>query len=128
MKNKEKIDLFYKLKSELYEDAYSILKEINEIEPISGFEHLSVSGINETTVQFSGVDTWRYGGYEEFNYEFTIDYLLDEDVKNNYLNKLKNEKEMREKKKAEMLIKLEKEKEEKEKNHYLNLKQKFEKI
>jgi hypothetical protein len=118
---------YNEMSNNLYEYARSILNEINEIEEINGFSYLSIDKIGTYIVEFKGTATWRYGGREDYYFEFPSEILYCPNKKEKFINDLKKEVEENKKIEDERLRKLMIKKEEKDRLTYLALKERFEK-
>lgn len=80
----------YLFKIECY--SKQILNEINEIDPIDGFEFLKFKSCDDEDVTFEGEE--YYMGYpQEYIYYIPVDTLYDEKRKEDFLSKIRKEKE-----------------------------------
>lgn len=88
--------------------ADEVLKKINDISPVCGFSFLSFSRIEDDSVYFWGDDSWKYGGYEEYEFDIPVELIFDKNALDEYIEtislKVKRKKEQdneRERKRVE---------------------------
>jgi len=93
---------FLIVQEKIHQKAEEILKEINEIKKIEGYSYLHVKNIDSSEIEFYG-EEYYCGSYD--SYEFSIpSYLIyDNDGKEKYLEKLRNEESEKLRKKEEQL-------------------------
>lgn len=93
MITKKDMKKYNEISNNLYEYARSVFNEINEIEKIEGFLYLCIDIIGTYTVTFKGTATWRYGGREDYYFEFPSEILYCQNKKEQFINDLKKEVE-----------------------------------
>lgn len=89
---------YCRLYEELEQKAMELLKELHDIDPIHGFDWLSVDGIDKDEIFYTGTETWRYGGYEDHSFEISTKCLFDEQAWQDEVNNRALRREMREQK------------------------------
>ena len=105
------------------EKADNLLNELNEIKAIEDYKYLSFNKVGYDIICYTGYDSYRQ---EEKYYSLPLQLLYDEEYKQSYIQKIKDEveqikKQEAERKEAARLNQLKKEREQ-----YEALKAKFE--
>lgn len=126
MLNLKKLEEFKKFETEIHEAATKILDDINSIKPIDGYKFLDVESFDSSDVYFSGEEIWQYGGYEKYTYSIPTELIFNNKLKNQFLQKLKEEVNVEKIKESERRKKSEDEALEKKRKQYEELKQEFE--
>ena len=101
LSNKEKINLIQELNKlekeidnkrdsineSLEDECFQFLKVIHKHNPISGFDCLSISHIDEDTIHFKGREYAGYNEYDYYDYELPLNLLQDEEAKKAFFKK-----------------------------------------
>ena len=126
MLDKKIFEEYERIEDLIYEAAQELLKEINNIEPIDDYKHLSFDSIDEGYIEYTGECSWRYGGYESYEHSLPRKLLFDKEFKDNYIKELKEKISEKDRVKQEREEKQIQERLAKEKAQYEELKAKFE--
>lgn len=118
-----KINSYVNLYEELSEICEEALLKIHGVLPINGIEFLTLTEIDNQYAYFSGEETWRYGGYESYDYELPIEKLLNLDE---YIEELKARRILDQKLKEEKEFKRLQEQKQKDLKELQRLKEKYE--
>lgn len=126
MLDKNILKQYKEIESKIEDEADKLLAEINEIEKISGFKYLSFDKFYYGDIEYSGEETWQYGGYQKHEYSLPMELLFDKEYKEKYIKDLKDKIAEKNRKKEERIKEKEKQDFETAKAKYEKLKDKFE--
>lgn len=126
MLDKNILKQYEEIEEKITIESDKLLSEINEIEPISGFKHLSFSKFDYGDIEYFGEESWQYGGYQSYEYSLPMQLLYDKEYKEKYIQDLKDKVAERNRKEEERRKEKEKQDFEKAKAQYEKLKNKFE--
>ncbi len=117
-------DDFLIIQEKIHQKAEEILKEINEIKKIDGYSYLHVKNIDSSEIEFYG-EEYYCGSYDSYEFSMPSYLIYDNEGKEKYLEKLRNEEAEKLRKKEEQL-KIEKDiQAEKEKKLLIDLQLKY---
>lgn len=115
---------FLNVQEKIHQKAEEILKEINEIKKIDGYSYLHVKNIDSSEIEFYG-EEYYCGSYDSYEFSMPSYLIYDNEGKEKYLEKLRNEEAEKLRKKEEQL-KIEKDiQAEKEKKLLIDLQLKY---
>lgn len=126
MLDKNILKQYQEIEEKIAVEANKLLAEINDIEPISGFKHLSFEKFDYGEIEYSGEEYWQYGGYEKYEHCLPMELLFNKEYKEKYIQDLKDKVAERNRKEEERRKEKEKQDFEKAKAKYEKLKDKFE--